>query len=69
MPDSDAETHVAKCFPHQRVWRVSNALRPATIAGGTLEVERGLVGALLTQQIRLKGSPRLLVAFGRCFPA
>ena len=28
----------------------------------------GLVGALLRRRIRLRGSPRLLLAFGRCFP-
>ena len=25
--------------------------------------------ALLTRRIRLKGSPRLLLAFGKCFPS
>jgi NAD-dependent dihydropyrimidine dehydrogenase PreA subunit len=34
-----------------------------------LAKERSLLGALLRRQIRLKGSPRLLLAFGRCFPA
>ena len=34
-----------------------------------LRKERGLVWALLRRKIRLKGSPRLLVAFGRCFPS
>lgn len=29
--------------------------------------ERGLVGLLLSRKLRLKGSPRLLAAFGRCF--
>jgi putative sterol carrier protein/ferredoxin len=36
---------------------------------GFLRKERSLVWALLTGKIRLKGSPRLLVAFGKCFPS
>jgi ferredoxin len=36
---------------------------------GFLSKERSLVWALLRGKIRLKGSPRLLVAFGRCFPS
>ena len=36
---------------------------------GFLAKERSLVWALLTRKIRLKGSPRLLVAFGKCFPS
>jgi ferredoxin len=36
---------------------------------GFLRKERSLVWALLTRKIRLKGSPRLLVAFGKCFPS
>ncbi len=35
---------------------------------GFLRKERSLVWALLRRKIRLEGSPRLLVAFGRCFP-
>jgi len=35
---------------------------------GFLAGERSLVWALLTRRIRLSGPPRLLVAFGRCFP-
>ena len=35
---------------------------------GFLAKERNLVWALLTRKIRIKGSPRLLLAFGRCFP-
>lgn len=31
--------------------------------------EGGLAGPLLRRKIRLKGSPRLLLAFGRCFPS
>jgi ferredoxin len=36
---------------------------------GFLAKERNLVWALLTRRIRLKGSPRLLLAFGKCFPS
>jgi ferredoxin len=36
---------------------------------GFVRKERSLVWALLTRQIRLKGSPRLLLAFGKCFPS
>jgi ferredoxin len=36
---------------------------------GFLRKERSLVWALLTRKIRLKGPPRLLVAFGKCFPS
>jgi ferredoxin len=36
---------------------------------GFLRKERSLVWALLTRRIRLKGSPRWLVAFGKCFPS
>jgi ferredoxin len=36
---------------------------------GFVRKERGLVWALLRRKIRLKGSPRLLVAFGKCFPS
>ena len=34
-----------------------------------LAKERNLVWALLRRKIRVKGSPRLLLAFGRCFPS
>ncbi|MGO8916302.1 MAG: 4Fe-4S binding protein [Stellaceae bacterium] len=34
-----------------------------------LRKEAGLPWALLRRRIRLKGSPRLLLAFGRCFPS
>ena len=34
-----------------------------------LAKERNLVWALLRRKIRIKGSPRLLLAFGRCFPS
>lgn len=36
---------------------------------GFLAKERSLLWALLRRKIRIKGSPRLLVAFGRCFPS
>jgi Fe-S-cluster-containing hydrogenase component 2 len=36
---------------------------------GFLAKERGLLWALLRRRIRIKGSPRLLLAFGKCFPS
>ncbi len=36
---------------------------------GFLRKEKNLVWALLRRKIRIKGSPRLLVAFGKCFPS
>jgi Fe-S-cluster-containing hydrogenase component 2 len=36
---------------------------------GFLAKERSLVWALLKRRIRLKGSPKLLMAFGKCFPS
>jgi ferredoxin len=36
---------------------------------GFLAKERSLLWALLRRQIRIQGSPRLLVAFGKCFPS
>ena len=36
---------------------------------GFIAKEKGLIPALLTRKIRLKGNPRLLLAFGKCFPA
>jgi ferredoxin-NADP reductase/Fe-S-cluster-containing hydrogenase component 2 len=35
---------------------------------GFLAKERSLVSALITRKIRVKGNPRLLLAFGKCFP-
>jgi hypothetical protein len=35
---------------------------------GFLAKERSLLWAILRRKIRIKGSPRLLVAFGKCFP-
>jgi ferredoxin len=36
---------------------------------GFLAKERSLLRALLRRRIRIKGSPKLLVAFGKCFPS
>ncbi|MBI4854943.1 MAG: 2Fe-2S iron-sulfur cluster binding domain-containing protein [Acidobacteria bacterium] len=36
---------------------------------GFLRKEKNLVWALLRRKIRIKGSPKLLVAFGKCFPS
>jgi SCP-2 sterol transfer family len=36
---------------------------------GFLAKERNLIWALLRRKIRVKGSPRLLLAFGKCFPS
>jgi NAD-dependent dihydropyrimidine dehydrogenase PreA subunit len=36
---------------------------------GFVAKERSLVWALLTRRIRLKGSPKWLLAFGKCFPS
>ena len=36
---------------------------------GFLAKERRLIAALITRKIRVKGSPKLLLAFGKCFPA
>jgi hypothetical protein len=36
---------------------------------GFVRKERSLLWAVLTRKIRWKGSPRLLLAFGKCFPA
>jgi ferredoxin len=36
---------------------------------GFLAKERNLFWALLRRKIRIKGSPRLLLAFGKCFPS
>ena len=36
---------------------------------GFLANERSLLWALLRRRIRIKGSPKLLVAFGKCFPS
>src|SRR5207248_10159031 len=36
---------------------------------GFLAKERSLLWALLRRRVRIKGSPKLLVAFGKCFPS
>src|SRR5438552_7408129 len=36
---------------------------------GFLAKEKGLPWALITRKIRLKGNPKLLLAFGKCFPS
>jgi len=36
---------------------------------GFLAKEKSIVWALIRRKIRIKGSPRLLLAFGRCFPS
>ena len=35
---------------------------------GFLAKDRSLIWALLRRKIRIKGSPKLLLAFGKCFP-
>ena len=35
---------------------------------GFLAKERNLIWALIRRKIRLKGNPKLLLAFGKCFP-
>jgi len=133
VPGSDAEAHVKSRFPHKKVKRVSNGLRPNSSAmflkslpiafqrhqaeglnatfhftftgeekcKGTviirdkiITVQDDLVGAadlhitadsrtwtsflakeaslpwaLISRRIRIKGSPKLMKAFARCFPA
>jgi ferredoxin len=133
VPGSDAESHVARRFPHKRLKQVGNGVRPRSIRGllnsmplafqrekakglnatyhftftggeqakatirirnQSLEVkdghigapdihitadsrtwleflakERSIVWAILRRKIRIKGSPRLLLAFGKCFPS
>ncbi|KGF73492.1 4Fe-4S ferredoxin [Neosynechococcus sphagnicola sy1] len=133
VPGSDAETYVARRFPHKTVKLVSNGIRPQSIQGflfglqllfqrnqseglnaiyhftftgsesrratvtiqnKTVQVEAGHIGianlsvtadsktwlgflskqenliwALLRRKIRIQGSPKLLQAFGKCFPA
>jgi len=133
VPGSDAEAHVARRFPHKKVKRVGNGLRPPTVGQflgglsnvfqrgkaegldavyhftftgreerqatvvikdqtvrvedghqgtaslhvtadsetwlGFLAKERSLLWALLRRKIRIGGSPRLLLAFGKCFPS
>ncbi|AFY92177.1 SCP2 sterol-binding domain-containing protein [Chamaesiphon minutus] len=133
IPGSDAETYVAKRFPHKKVKLVSSGIRPQSIQGfvfglpllfqqqqskglnaiyhftftgsesrcvtvvirdlmlqiqeghigkanlsvtadsqtwlGFLAKERNIVWALVRRKIRVRGSLKLLQAFGKCFPA
>jgi Fe-S-cluster-containing hydrogenase component 2 len=133
IPGSDAETYVARRFPHKKTKGIGNGLRTRSIkaflaglrhvfqrnqsegldaiyhftfTGGeetsatiiirnkTIEVkdghigvpniriradsqtwlgvvakERSLVWALIRRKIRITGSPKLLMAFGKCFPS
>ena len=133
VPGSDAETYVARHFPHKRIKPVGNGLRPNSIRGflaglpnafqrehsegldatyhftftgdetdnativiqnktlqihhghvgtrhlhvladsrtwlGFVRKERNLLWALLSRKIRIQGPPRLLIAFGKCFPS
>jgi ferredoxin len=132
LPGSDAESHVARRFPHKTTKHVGSGLRPSSIKGfldglpllfqrraskglgatyhftftGEEEVEatvvirderlrvsrgrrgdpdlhvvadggtwldflaknKNLLVALAQRKIKIKGSPKLLLAFGRCFP-
>lgn len=36
---------------------------------GFLAKEKSLIGAIVTRKIRLRGNPKLLLAFGKCFPS
>jgi putative sterol carrier protein len=36
---------------------------------GFVAKERSLAWALLSRKVKLKGSPKLLLAFGKCFPS
>ncbi len=133
VPCSDAEAYATSRFPHKRIKRVSNGLRPNSAAmflkslpiafqrhqaeglnatfhftftgeetckgtvrirDNTIEVTEDLAGAadlhitadsrtwtsflaketnlpwaLISRRIRIKGSPKLMKAFARCFPA
>jgi Fe-S-cluster-containing hydrogenase component 2 len=133
IPGSDAETYVAKRFPHKKIKLVSSGIRPQSIQGfvfglpllfqqqqstglnaiyhftftgsesccvtvvirdrtlqvesghigkadlsvtadsqtwlGFLAKERNIVWALVRRKIRVRGSLKLLQAFGKCFPA
>jgi alkyl sulfatase BDS1-like metallo-beta-lactamase superfamily hydrolase len=133
VPGSDAETHVAKRYPHKTLKHVGNGLRPKSaqnfldslsvifqrgrsegmdvtyhftftgeenkeatviIRNKTVEVKEGHVDtadlhvtadtrtwldflakekslpvALVSRKLRIKGSPKLMMAFARCFPS
>lgn len=132
LPNSDAETHVAKRFPHKTIKQVGSVLRPTTIEGfilgmhhvfqpgragklnaryhfrftgdepaectvaigdGKIDIHDGHIGdadlrvtadsnawlrflrketsiawLLATLRVRLRGKPKWLLAFGKCFP-
>ena len=36
---------------------------------GVVAKERSLMWALIRRKIRINGSPKLLIAFGKCFPS
>jgi putative sterol carrier protein len=36
---------------------------------GFLAKEKNLLGSLLTRKIRIRGNPKWMLAFGRCFPS
>jgi epoxyqueuosine reductase QueG len=133
VPGSDAEAHVARRFPHKKIKKVGNGLRPRSaqnflealplifqraqsedldtryhftftgeenlkatvvIKDKSLEVmdshvdtpdlhvtadtrtwldflakEKSLPLALISRKIRIKGSPKLMMAFAKCFPS
>jgi epoxyqueuosine reductase QueG len=74
---SGAELRDATITIHNRTIKVDDGLigkADLTISAdaktwvGFLRQEKNLVWALLTRKLRLKGDPRLLVKFGKCFP-
>jgi epoxyqueuosine reductase QueG len=133
VPGSDAETYVGRKFPNKKIQKVSNGLKPDTIANflaslpvvfqrgiaegmntvyhfrftgdeecestiiirdSSLTVQNGLAGdpdilieadaktwlaflareknlvaALVKRRIKIKGSPRLMQSFAKCFPS
>jgi ferredoxin len=133
VPGSDAESHLAKRFPHKTAKRISNGIRPNSVASfvralplafqrhrseglnatfhftftgnenitvtavvrdktitvkpghvekpdlhviadsqtwaSFLSKETSLPWALLSRKIRIKGSPKLMAAFAKCFPS
>ncbi len=133
VPESDAETHVQKRFPHKTVRRIKGTLRADSIdtllkslplvfqrnkstgldavyhftftgkeqrdatviiQNRTISIKEGHVGkgdffmeadsetwlkflkkeksivtALLSRKVKIRGAPKLLLAFGRCFPS
>ena len=58
-----------RCWKVIRGKPISQSRRTAKHGSGFLAKERNLVWALLRRKIRIKGSPRLLLAFGKCFPS